>query len=33
MYERVEMLGGSLNIESTLGQGTHVEVMVPALGE
>jgi two-component system sensor histidine kinase DegS len=33
MYERVEMLGGELSIESTVGQGTHVEVTVPALGE
>ena len=33
MYERVEMLGGRLNIESTPGQGTHVEVIVPALSE
>jgi two-component system sensor histidine kinase DegS len=33
MYERVEMLGGTLDIQSTPGQGTHVEVIIPALGE
>jgi two-component system, NarL family, sensor histidine kinase DegS len=33
MYERVEMLGGRLNVESTPGEGTHVEVIVPALSE
>jgi two-component system sensor histidine kinase DegS len=29
MYERVELLGGSLDIESTPGQGTHVVVFIP----
>jgi two-component system sensor histidine kinase DegS len=33
MYERVEMLGGALNIESTLGQGTQVEVIVPTVSD
>jgi len=33
MYERVEMLGGKLDIESTLGQGTHIVVTIPTAGE
>jgi two-component system sensor histidine kinase DegS len=29
--DRVEMLGGEINLESTLGQGTRVSFQVPAL--
>jgi signal transduction histidine kinase len=32
MRERVEMLGGSLNVESNPGEGTRLEVTVPLEG-
>ena len=33
MYERVEMLGGTLDIDSKPGQGTHVVITIPSLEE
>jgi two-component system sensor histidine kinase DegS len=33
MFERVEMLGGSLDIDSKPGQGTHVVVSIPSVEE
>jgi signal transduction histidine kinase len=29
IHERVALLGGELNIESRLGEGTHISVSVP----
>jgi signal transduction histidine kinase len=29
MYERVQLIGGRLNIESSIGQGTKIQVVIP----